>query len=243
MTESRVRPLDEAANSAEPSASGPSVAGARRWSAGDRVVVRNLARSDGGVTMALPTLVIQDDDAVLALYVPPGTIAKDNYVVPASQRVEAVGSTPPSRERRHVDRVWAAPSIRLYLPGEAFSVWLFFSEQGDFAGWYGNLESPYVRTPLGIDTRDHALDVVADPQGRWRWKDEAEFARRLETGLDLPEHQNAVRAAGHAFISRLELKATPFDQGWSDWRAPANWRAPSLPSGWAADLGTAARLR
>lgn len=192
--------------------------------------------------MALPTVVIRDSEDVLALYVPTGTIAKDNYAVSPEHRVEAVDRALPSRSRVHVDRRWEAPSIRLYLPGQSFSVWLFFTPQGDFISWYGNLEAPYLRTDFGIDTRDHALDVVADASGRWRWKDEAEFARRLTVGIDSPTHQTAVRAAGQEFISRFERGAAPFDGGWQFWRAPPEWLPRQLPPNWSADFGTHSKL-
>jgi protein associated with RNAse G/E len=166
----------------------------------------------------------------------------DNYIVAAEDRVAAVGQAPPSAERRHVERRWTVPTIRLYLPGEAFSVWVFFDDEGRFASWYGNLEAPFVRTGIGIDTLDHTLDVVADAKGRWRWKDEPEFARHLELRLDTAEHQARVRAAGEAFIKRLEAGTSPFDQGWPDWRPPSDWVARALPPSWRDDLGTAADL-
>ena len=210
----------------------------KRWARGEAVVVRNIARSDGGVTAAMTTICIADDAEVLALYVPAGTVAKDNYVVPEKNRVVAVGAMPPSRARTYVERVWQVPTIRLYLPDTPFSVWLFFGKDGAFASWYGNLEAPYQRTPIGVDTQDHALDVVADAKGRWTWKDEAEFARRLEVGLDSTDHQAGVRAAGQNFIARLEQNRPPFNRGWQDWRAPADWTPRLLPDGWSADFGT-----
>lgn len=213
-----------------------------QWLKGDSVIVRYIARSDGSVAMALPTIVIQDNAEVLALYVPADAIAKDNYIVPPAQRVAAVGNMLPSRERRHIDRSWSTSSIRLYLPDQAFSVWLFFSEQGEFISWYGNLEAPFVRTRFGIDTRDHSLDVLAFPDGRWRWKDEEEFARRLALGIDSANHQATVWAAGREFISRFEHRAAPFNQGWEKWRAPAGWIAPVLPTDWDSDFGTHAAL-
>jgi hypothetical protein len=213
-----------------------------RWSPGDTVVVRYLARSDGTVATALPAVAIRDQADLLALYVPPGTVMMDNYIVAAEDRVAAVGQAPPSAERRHAERRWTVPTIRLYLAGEAFSVWAFFDDEGRFASWYGNLEAPFVRTEIGIDSLDHALDVVADAKGRWRWKDEEEFARRLELGLDTSRHQVGVRAAGEAFISRLEAQGLPFNQGWQTWRPPSDWAPRALPAGWRDDLGTATDL-
>ncbi|MBS0469780.1 MAG: DUF402 domain-containing protein [Proteobacteria bacterium] len=215
----------------------------RRSAAGETVVVRNIARSDGSVSMAVPTIAIRDDDEILALYIPVETVALDNYAVPDGERAAAVGTLPSSRGRRHVGRRWQTSILRLHLPGEAFSVWLFPDGQGGVASWYGNLEAPFVRTPIGIDIRDHALDVVADGKGCWRWKDEDEFARRLETGIDTVEHQAAVRAAGQSFIARLETRHAPFDMSWEDWQAPAQWLPRDLPANWQDDFGTHARLR
>jgi hypothetical protein len=99
-----------------------------------------------------------------------------------------------------------------------------------------------VRTPLGIDTRDHGLDVVASPDGTWRWKDEAEFAKRLELGVDTLAHQTAVRAAGEEFIQRLQNKIPPFDQGWENWQPPEVWRPRQLPTDWSSDFGSHATL-
>jgi hypothetical protein len=213
------------------------------WSQGDTIVVRVIARSDGSVASATPAIVIRDDETVLAVFVPPGTVSKDNYVVPDGERASAARNIGPSRERQHQDRTWQVPTVRLYTPGEAFSVWLFFNPAGDFVSWYGNLESPFLRTELGIDTRDHALDVVADVDGHWSWKDEAEFAARLAAGIDTPEHQLNVRAAGQAFITRLVKRNFPFDTGWERWRAPPDWLPRPLPADWNADFGSDAHLR
>ena len=41
----------------------------------------------------------------------------------------------------------------------------------EFLGWYVNLEEPFRRTPLGFDVRDLQLDILVDPERKWRWKD------------------------------------------------------------------------
>jgi len=173
------------------------------WSFGETVVARNIARSDGGVTTAIPMICICDDDDCLALYLPAGSRWLDNYNVAQGDRVAAVGQMPPARERAHLERTWTLPVIRLYLPETPFSAWLFFGPDWSFTAWYGNLEAPYQRTSIGIDSQDHTLDVVADPELRWRLKDEDEFERRLALGIDTPEHQAAVRAAAKLFVERL----------------------------------------
>lgn len=213
---------------------------------GDTIVLRNIARSDGTVTTAVPAIVLQDGNDLLATYIPKDTIFKNNWVVPPEERVASVDNIRPSAQRRYRELTWWHDTIRLYLAGKGFSVWLNFAEQGEFTSWYGNLEAPFVRTPLGIDTRDFGLDVVAygeaGENGRYQWKDEAEFARRLEVGLDSVEHQARVWAAGHEFIERFEQKRWPFNLGWEHWRPAKQWSLRTLPTDWAVDLGTGVRL-
>ena len=91
------------------------------------------------------------------------------------------------------------------------------------------LKLPLSVQTSGLDTRDFALDVVATPDGQWRWKDEKEFQRRLELGIDSPEHQAKVRAAGTDFIDRFERMSWPFNAGWERWRPPDDWQLRHLP--------------
>lgn len=208
-----------------------------RWRQGDTLVLRNIARSDGTVTTAIPAIVVCDEPEILAVYIPHGTRFKNNWAVPPEQRVAAVTSALPSAQRQYQDRVCKNNSIRLYLPGRSYSVGVTFDDQDHFVSWYGNLEAPFHRTRLGIDTRDFALDIVAYPDGHWHWKDEEEFQRRLEVGIDSAQHQTQVRTAGQDFIERFERKIWPFNAGWEDWRAPVAWQIRELPEDWSVDLG------
>ena len=188
------------------------------WKPDETIILRNIAKSDGSVTTAIPAIVIRDDGQLLATFIPKDTPFKNNWVIPADQRVASVDGIVPSAARHYKDLLWWNDTIRLYLPGFGFSVWLNFDEKGRFAGWYGNLEAPFVRTPIGIDTRDFALDIVGQPDRSWAWKDKDEFKRRLEVGIDSAEHQAKVLASGYEFIYRFERNEWPFDQGWEDWR-------------------------
>jgi protein associated with RNAse G/E len=212
------------------------------WQQGTTLIIRNIARSDGTVTTALPAIVIEDTSVVLALYVPKGTVFKNNWVIPPEQRVASVDAVVASAQRQYKEIVATNNSIRLYLPGQRFAVGLTFDETNDLISWYGNLEAPFIRTPIGIDSRDYALDVLVYPDGHWHWKDEEEFKRRLEVGIDSAAHQARVRAAGQEFIRRFENNLSPFSDGWQNWRYPTDWQARDLPDNWAADFGTHALL-
>lgn len=212
------------------------------WEAGSTIILRNIAKSDGSVTTAIPAVVLQDTEKLLATFIPKGTPFKNNWIIPADQRVASVDGIVPSAKRQYKELVWRNHTIRLYLDSYGFSVWLNFSNDGLFTSWYGNLEAPFVRTPIGIDTRDFALDIVGSPDRTWDWKDKDEFERRLEVGVDSAEHQAKVMAAGQEFIRRFEANEWPFNQGWESWQPEelmGDWEPRQLPQNWAADFGSA----
>jgi protein associated with RNAse G/E len=207
------------------------------WQPG-ATIIRNIARSDGTVTTAAPVIVIEDTADVLAIYFPKGTVYKNNWVVPPEQRAAMVDAMTPSAQRQYKNNLATHNDIRLYLPGQRFAVGLTFAENDALMSWYGNLEAPFIRTPVGIDSRDYALDVLAYPDGRWHWKDEDEFRRRLEVGIDSAAHQARVQAAGKEFIRRFENNLSPFSDGWQNWRCPHDWQPRQLQQNWADDFGT-----
>lgn len=115
-------------------------------------------------------------------------------------------------------------SLCLARPRESHSIWLFWDDEQRFSHWYVNLEEPLRRTPIGFDTFDHKLDLIVQPNGSWRWKDEDELEEAARRGiLDAAE----VRAEGERVLA-----AWPFPTGWEDWRPDPAWPAPQLLSGW-----------
>ena len=83
----------------------------------------------------------------------------------------------------HGDHVWDVSTLWLVRPGDWHSVWVSWLESGAHFGWYINLQQPYRRTELGIEAMDLMLDVVAEPDLTWRWKDEDEFDELLARGV------------------------------------------------------------
>jgi hypothetical protein len=196
-----------------------------RWELGTPAVLRYVER--GRVVGALPTRVIADESDAVALYLAEGTRGKWAYV--DGNPIRQV-----SLERRFTtewdagDHHWTDAHVVMLKPAErAFAIWHFFSRDWDFEGWYVNLETPYLRSAVGFDTRDHTLDIVVDPEGSWRWKDEDE----LEVAIELGHHPPAKAAAIRAEAERV-LAEWPFPTGWEEWRADSRWPIPELPEDW-----------
>jgi hypothetical protein len=125
-----------------------------------------------------------------------------------------------------------APAIH---PAEGTTVlWrLFFDAgSGEFSHYCVNFQSPRRRTSIGFDTFDLCLDITADARGRWRWKDQDEFARAIELGVVSREVERNVRAAGEEVIALIEARRAPFDGRYEDWRPPASPPQLAFPPGW-----------
>ena len=97
-----------------------------------------------------------------------------------------------------------------------------------FLGWYVNLQAPLVIRGDRFDTTDWALDIMVDPDGSWRWKDEDEFVRAIELGVFADTRAaDAVRAEGERVIAER-----PWPTGWEDWRPPPEWTPLPLSDNW-----------
>ncbi len=98
-------------------------------------------------------------------------------------------------------------------PHDAHSLWLMWTPTWEFRCWYVQLQSPIVRRPNAIETMDHALDAVIEPDGKWHWKDEDDFVEAQRLGVFTPEEAAAVRREGERVIAdRLWIT------GWERWR-------------------------
>jgi hypothetical protein len=142
-------------------------------------------------------------------------------------------------ELRLPDRPWRleerargpAPILSFAWPQTPYAI-LRWSIDGGSPIWYVNLQTPLARTPLGFDTTDHALDVIVERDGSWRWKDEDELAEAVDHGLFTREQAVDFRAEGEQAVARILDREPPFDRDWSSWRPDPSWPRPALPNGW-----------
>lgn len=178
------------------------------------------------VFSAKPVTVVEDRVDRVVLWLAPGTGTK----APPGFHVSIAELS--RQEWPLADWRWFGGRLMIWRPGDAHSVYVSWSDEGDFLGWYVNLEEPWRRTALGFDTTDHLLDVVVDPDWRWRWKDEDHLAEGVELGLFSPEKAAEIRAEGERAIERIETRTSPYDEDWEAWRPDPRWPRPAISDGW-----------
>jgi hypothetical protein len=193
---------------------------------GEAVVLRYITRIDGVPGMTWPYRVVQDDDDVLALWLPRGSKGM-------------LWRNSPGQPRELVEGDWRRDTLRLMFPGLAYSIWLFWEgDEHRFTTYYVNFEEPFRRTPVGFDTNDHALDIMVAPDLSWQWKDLEEFEGLITSGHFSPEFGATVRATANEVLARVETKDAPFDGCWLDWHAPEGWEPPVLNARWRDEPAT-----
>jgi hypothetical protein len=202
-----------------------------------QTVVRRYRKRDV-ITWVQAAVVVADDAQGLLLWQPLGAPLV-NYRDPAGRSLK---DAPIDElvDAAHVHTTFQHYSaLMLHLPGADWSVWWLFADNG-FAGWYVNLEAPYRRHDIGIDTTDHALDLEIDPDRRVSWKDEAEFlARTGRDGYWNAAQAAVIRATAERLAALALVGAHPFDGTLRDFRPDPAWPMPELPAGWDQISGAA----
>jgi hypothetical protein len=193
------------------------------WKFGKPIVRRDVWRGRPWVGTA--AIVVQDDPALLAVYVPEGSeleVVVDDFfpiVHPWSGK-----------------RSWSGHGVLiLSRPGDAHSVWVFWDgPRRDFGRWYVNFEAPPKRTALGYDTRDHELDLWSEDGRNWEWKDADKMEQRVAEGLYTAEEAEAIFAEGERVYAEVSAGRAWWSEAWADWTPPDDWPQPRLPAGWAS---------
>lgn len=129
---------------------------------------------------------------------------------------------------------FGAAVVRVHLRNQPWSVWRWHDGTTWQPDWYVNLETPWARTPLGFDSQDWTLDIVArEAEGRWsvEYKDVDELAFLESTGDWAPERAQQIRAAGQHAHRVATARSWPFDADWDDW-LPEDKSPVALSPGW-----------
>ena len=189
---------------------------------GDTVLLRSIY--GGRVRWTFPHRFVAEEGGRLALYCGPGNRGRLMKQAASDGRyLEAwVRGDPPADwtwERTHV--------LRFMREGDAHTVEVMWDEAWSLLGWYVNLQAPLRVHGTFFDTTDWALDVVVQPDGTWRWKDEDDLEEAIELRVLDEAGAAAVRAEGERVIAER-----PWPTGWEDWRPPPEWTPLPLPEGW-----------
>jgi uncharacterized protein len=182
----------------------------------------------GRVFEARPCTVVEDDTTQTILFVPAGV----ECGVPVSPDGSSLRLPMGPWELRLRPR-GLHPVLSFAWAGTPYSVLHIWNEDGAPLHWYVNLQAPLVRTELGFDTVDHALDLLIAPdRSTWSWKDEDELAEAIAGGLFTPGDEAWFRYWGERAVEHVLLQLPPFDADWSGWTPDPSWPLPSLPAGW-----------
>lgn len=190
------------------------------WRPGDVIVRREVWR--GRPYGAWGGHVVSDEDDLLVLYMPAGS--------PLEFAHDFFGAPHPwgRRKRWHGHGV-----LQLQRPAEMHSVWVFWDgPDRDFAAWYVNIQEPFRRTPIGVDTQDLELDIVVEPDGSWTVKDDDKLEAWVERGRYTEADVSAIRAEGARLIAELDAGRRWWSEDWASWEPDPEWQVPELPDGW-----------
>ena len=207
------------------------------WPAGHEVL-RRFRRPDSLAEGVQPCRVVRDDEKGLVLWLTPGTPVlrpvladgRDIRDVPLSQRFDYYRHGRATR----LDTWRGQGLLGIAPPDVPWSVWLFWTEDWEFQGWYVNLEALQERGHGESVTEDHILDLIVAPDRSVVWKDEDELKAAVLGGRFTDEQAEQIRADGRAAAAVVAAWGSPFCDGWESWRPDAAWPVPTMPAELAA---------
>ena len=207
-----------------------------RWQRGDQITARYVGHSHryvpgrSGILQGWPYVVVEDTPSLLALWMPIGARMK---------RVDLADRNNPLKDLIHgehpLDEFRRGDCLRLMVPGMPYSIWLHWSRTSPrrFTGWYVNLEAPFIRTEVGVDTTDNSLDLVVMPDFTWRWKDAGMAPEWVAVGVFTQAQTEKFFADGKEVIGMAEERRFPFDGSLADWAPDPEWDIPTVYLEWA----------
>jgi hypothetical protein len=209
-----------------------------RFESGETVVMRGRIGSRIGVV--IPATVVRDDPDLTLLYVAPGTPCKrllppDGVSLPRVLRPEQLDD--PALQL--VDSVWSQTHLlHVTRTGREHSIYVRWSEDWVFQGWYANMQTPLVRFDRIGEIEDLYLDIVITPDFSWHWKDEDELAEAVAVGRITAAMGQAVRAEGERVLKEMAATEWPFVPDIATWRPDPAWTIPAMPDadGWDAPI-------
>ena len=198
---------------------------AKPWQPGMHITVRNIWQ--GRVFSAFPFVVVEETAQFIATHIAPGATWKRPMDVQGRDI-----RMPHGEWQLRCDAWYGHGVLRLFMRNAAHSVLIFLGPT-DVERWYINLETPFQRTPIGLDVRDQFLDIVfSSDLSTYQIKDEPELHEALALGLIDAVEAAAIRAEAARVITRVQQSHPAIQDRWRSWRPPASWTLPQLAPGW-----------
>ena len=189
------------------------------WTPGEAVVLRE------GPWLGATGIVVRDEPDALVTYTPEGA----PFGFPPGP-----WPTPDGRHPWYGRSGWKGHGmLAVQRPGQAHAVCHFWwGEERRFAGWYLNLQKPFVRTSIGFDTQDLELDIWVRLDGSWSFKDRELMPQRVVEGRWTEEEVAEICAEGDRLGARLDRGERWWDEAWASWSPDPGWGPTPLPEGW-----------
>jgi len=203
----------------------------KRFAPGASIVWRSVDRDKRLVQTVWPWTVVRDDQNGIVLFMPSGTVGKQRTGRRGGPRDRMLLES----DGGHRDVAWHSTNVvRLYREGDEYSIWIARDDATRAVLWrYINLEAPWLRTPIGFDSRDNYLDLYSEgDDDEWHWKDEDEVEWLIEQGRVDRAFADAARRAGERAVRAIEAGESMLDDVWSTWRPEPTWPTPRLPANW-----------
>lgn len=198
---------------------------------GDIVLLRYRYR-DGSLQGAMPMYTVEDTGSRVVAWLPSETQimywalpdGSDPRRIPLAERFHAPLTTAPRR--------WQGGGVLRIIPiAEPYQVIHFWNSDGQFTGWYVNLEAPKVRRGACLDTVDWHLDLWIDADGTPNWKDVDEAEAAVAAGQLGPEELALARRQGGDIIASFPQWLDVIGD-WRTFTAPEHWGPLPLATGW-----------
>jgi hypothetical protein len=137
----------------------------------------------------------------------------------------------------HVAEWEGTTVVRVHRRGEPWSIWRWHDGTDWTEDWYGNIEAPWHRTPLGFDMQDYDLDVVGRGRpGSENWqvafKDEDELAWTRDIGQISQADVDRVTGIGRELFDVFRTGGGVIGEDWDRWLPREDWAPVPLPDGW-----------
>jgi predicted RNA-binding protein associated with RNAse of E/G family len=198
---------------------------------GEVIALRYLT-TDGRIEMCWPCRVVEDNDSLLALFIAAGSAYKAGPKRTALEKRSMPRFALPPDEY-----LWRHDALRLMFPGRGHSVLLFWDHDDSirrFSRYFVNMEEPFRRTAVGVDTQDHTLDVDVAPDLSWTWRDTEQLAEHVKHGFYTESLANDVWDEARRAIDDIVRGTHPCLDGWSSWEPDPLWEVPQVPAAWSS---------